>query len=80
MINDHPVSRRQMIGGLSSGLAATVAATTVTAPVFASSTPGETPNAAALPALVDPTTKYPKPPFKAQPQPSPPIIWRLLTG
>jgi len=71
-MNDHPISRRQVIGGIGSGLAATVAA-----PVFASSSPGEAPNAVAPAPLVDPTTKYPKPPFKAQPQPWPGLASKM---
>ncbi|WP_394330477.1 SDR family oxidoreductase [Spirosoma radiotolerans] len=72
-MNDHPISRRQVIGGISSGLAATV----VAAPVFATSSPGEAPNTVAPAALVDPTTKYPKPPFKAQPQPWPGLASKM---
>ncbi|WP_460937917.1 SDR family oxidoreductase [Spirosoma humi] len=73
MINDHPISRRQVIGGLGSGLAATV----VAAPVFASSLPEEAPGMTAAAPLVDPTTKYPKPPFKAQPQPWPGLASKM---
>ncbi|WP_461070896.1 SDR family oxidoreductase [Spirosoma horti] len=75
MINDHPVSRRQVIGGISSGLAATVVGATT--PAFATSLPGQDPQAAAPAALVDPTTKYPKPPFKAQPQPWPGLASKM---
>ncbi len=59
------ITRRQVIGGLGAGLAAVAVG-----PVFAA---GETPSKSALAPLKlqDPTTKYPKPPFKGQSQPWP---------
>jgi NAD(P)-dependent dehydrogenase (short-subunit alcohol dehydrogenase family) len=62
MNEENQISRRQVIYGLGTGLA-----TAVTVPVFAN--PGESQTDAPDPAaLVDPTTKYAKPPFKSQPQ------------
>ena len=72
MNNENQLSRRQLIGGIGSGLAATVMAT----PVFAASE-GQATNAAAPAPLVDPTTKYPKPPFKPQPQPWPGLASKM---
>lgn len=70
MNDENPISRRQVMHGLGTGLAAVVAT-----PVFAA--PGEAPNNAPAPALVDPTTKYPKPPFKSQPQPWPGLASKM---
>jgi len=71
MNNDNPLSRRQVIGGLSGGLAAVMAT-----PVLAVS--GTTDEATTAPAaLVDPTKNYPKPPFKAQPQPWPGLASKM---
>ncbi|GAB3641203.1 SDR family oxidoreductase [Spirosoma arcticum] len=72
MNNENQLSRRQLIGGIGSGLAATVMA----APVFAASE-GQASNAGAPAPLVDPTTKYPKPPFKSQPQPWPGLASKM---
>ena len=71
-MNQNPkFSRRQVIGGLGSGLAAVVAT-----PVLA--TPGGQPAEALQPPMLDnPTTKYPKPPFKAQPQPWPGLASKM---
>ncbi len=63
MNQENQVSRRKLIGGLGSGLAATLIAPAVLAHAEQQA-PAET----APPPLVDPTTKYPRPPFKAQPQ------------
>lgn len=66
-----PVSRRQMVGAASAGLAAVAAA-----PAFAQTAQ---PVAAAVPAqpLQDPTTKYPRPPFKKQEQPWPGLASKM---
>ncbi|RZJ85916.1 MAG: NAD(P)-dependent oxidoreductase, partial [Hymenobacter sp.] len=62
MEEDNNISRRKLLGGLGATLA--VAAT---APILgAEAAPGPT----AAP-LQDPTTKYPRPPFKGQSQPWP---------
>jgi NAD(P)-dependent dehydrogenase (short-subunit alcohol dehydrogenase family) len=58
----NPMSRRQMVGGIGGGLAASGFPT-----AFAQ---GEA-AASAAPTLTDPTSKYPKPPFKRQSQPWP---------
>jgi NAD(P)-dependent dehydrogenase (short-subunit alcohol dehydrogenase family) len=70
MNKENQLSRRQIIGGIGSGLAATVLAP----PVFANSSDT---NTTAPAALVDPTTKYPKPPFKSQPQPWPGLASKM---
>jgi NAD(P)-dependent dehydrogenase (short-subunit alcohol dehydrogenase family) len=62
--NGHSVSRRGIVGGAGIGLAAAAAAVT---PAFAGGTSGQ----AATQPLVDPTTKYPRPPFERQSQPWP---------
>ena len=63
---EHPVSRRQVVGFVGLGVAAAAA------PVAASavSTPNSSPRSSE-PAMDDPRTKYPKPPFKSQTQPWP---------
>lgn len=64
MNEENKISRRQVIGGLGAGIAAVAVS-----PAFAGGTPsGETSSAG---KLEDPTTKYPKPPFKEQSQPWP---------
>ena len=65
------VSRRKMIGGLGATLA-----TVIAAPVFAS--PGAQQDVPAPPpGLVDPTAKYPKPPFQSQSQPWPGLVSKM---
>ncbi|CCH52403.1 short-chain dehydrogenase/reductase SDR [Fibrisoma limi BUZ 3] len=71
-MNEHQLNRRQVIGGIGSGLAATVMAT----PVFAASE-GQRTNAAAPTPLTDPTTKYPKPPFNTPMQPWPGLVSKM---
>ena len=63
MSNDK-ISRRQAVAGLTTTLAAAAAS-----PVLAATAKGD--QASAIPALEDPKDKYPKPPFKSQPQPWP---------
>ncbi|MBS7563211.1 SDR family oxidoreductase [Mucilaginibacter sp. Bleaf8] len=65
MTDKDKMNRRMVIGGLGAGLAAATVS-----PVFAA---GDTlnPNDMTAPGLQDPTTKYPKPPFKGQSQPWP---------
>ena len=65
MKGENQLNRRQVIGGLGTGLA-TVLAT----PALAASGELST-ESSAPPALENPTTKYPKPPFKGQSQPWP---------
>ncbi|RYY21620.1 MAG: SDR family oxidoreductase [Cytophagaceae bacterium] len=61
-MEDNNISRRKLLGGLGAGLAAAAIA-----PILpAEAAPGPT----AAP-LQDPTTKYPRPPFKGQSQPWP---------
>ncbi|MCX6218415.1 SDR family oxidoreductase [Spirosoma sp.] len=68
MNEESQLSRRQAIQGLGTGIAAVVAT-----PVVAASHTG----AAVAPALDNPTTKYPKPPFKEQPQPWPGLASKM---
>jgi NAD(P)-dependent dehydrogenase (short-subunit alcohol dehydrogenase family) len=68
MQEDAKLSRRQVISGLGAGLA------------VAAVSPISTVEAAAAPAaekLVDPTTKYPRPPFKSQSQPWPGLAGKM---
>ena len=62
---ENKMSRRKAIGGLGLGVAAMAAS-----PVF-SATGATAGGAGAAQGLEDPTTKYPKPPFKEQSQPWP---------
>jgi NAD(P)-dependent dehydrogenase (short-subunit alcohol dehydrogenase family) len=72
MNEQNEMSRRRAIGGIGVGLAG-LAATRV----FAAG-PNPTPTAAAAPGkLHDPTTKYPKPPFKGQSQPWPGLASKM---
>ena len=64
-------SRRQIVGGIGAGLATVAAATT---PAFSQSTSG---GGSTAQPLENPTTKYPRPPFKEQPQPWPGLASRM---
>lgn len=65
MNEENKISRRKVIGGLGAGLAAVAVG-----PVFGATEPQA--NAPYAPLnLQDPTSKYPKPPFKGQSQPWP---------
>ena len=65
------ISRRKVIKGISAGLA-----TMAISPVFAGGNNPTEPNSAPL-KLEDPTTKYPKPPFKGQLQPWPGLAGKM---
>jgi NAD(P)-dependent dehydrogenase (short-subunit alcohol dehydrogenase family) len=65
---DYKFSRREIVGGLGAGLAATVVA-----PTFADNMA----RSSISQPLQDPTTKYPKPPFKAQSQPWPGLVSKM---
>ncbi|WP_420148374.1 SDR family oxidoreductase [Spirosoma sp.] len=71
-MNENQLSRRQVIGGIGSGLAASM----MGAPVLASSDP-ENVSSVAPAALVDPTTKFPKPPFNTPMQPWPGLVSKM---
>jgi NAD(P)-dependent dehydrogenase (short-subunit alcohol dehydrogenase family) len=71
MNEESQLSRRQAIQGLGTGLA-----TVVATPVLAASGTPQANGAAPLP-LENPTTKYPKPPFKEQPQPWPGLAGKM---
>ncbi|GAA4389212.1 SDR family oxidoreductase [Hymenobacter koreensis] len=71
MKNEHKISRRKVLSGLGAGLAAAAVA-----PVFGAE--GATaPAGAAAEPLQDPTSKFPKPPFKAQSQPWPGLASKM---
>jgi NAD(P)-dependent dehydrogenase (short-subunit alcohol dehydrogenase family) len=65
MNEEHNMSRRNVIGGLGASLAAAAVA-----PIFSAQAEPNA-DAAATPPLVNPTSNYPKPPFKGQSQPWP---------
>ncbi len=65
------LSRRRMVGGAGLGLAVAAAA-----PALAQSTPSQAPAQPPKP-LQDPTTAYPRPPFKGQSQPWPGLAGRM---
>ena len=71
MKEENQISRRQVIGGLGTGLASVMAA-----PVLAASD-GQPTDAPGAPALENPTTKYPKPPFEKQSQPWPGLASKM---
>jgi len=68
---ENKISRRTVIGGLGVGLAAVAAS-----PVLGASPQGFSPPLASA-GLEDPTTKYPKPPFKEQKQPWPGLASKM---
>lgn len=65
------ISRRKALGGLGAGLAAFAVS-----PVFAAQNIG-LPGTPAAARLQDPTTKYPRPPFKGQIQPWPGLVSQM---
>jgi NAD(P)-dependent dehydrogenase (short-subunit alcohol dehydrogenase family) len=71
MNEKNKMTRRKLIGGLSAGIAA-IAVT----PVFSASEKLNI-KSSAPPNLEDPTTKYPKPPFKGQSQPWPGLAGKM---
>ena len=72
MKNENQLNRRQVIGGIGSGLAASI----IAAPTFAASDT-ENPGSTAPAVLVDPTTKYQKPPFNTPMQPFPGLASKM---
>lgn len=67
MNTEHDAQRRLLLGGIGAGILSVAAS-----PVLAMSRgKDDAPEATAAAELVDPTKKYPKPPFKAQQQPWP---------
>jgi NAD(P)-dependent dehydrogenase (short-subunit alcohol dehydrogenase family) len=64
MNDEHKMTRRQVVAGLGTTLAAAAIS-----PVFAAAGPSVNPEGPAK--IFDPKTRYPKPPFKSQPQPWP---------
>jgi NAD(P)-dependent dehydrogenase (short-subunit alcohol dehydrogenase family) len=71
MNNENKMSRRKVLGGIGAGLAAVAVS-----PAFAAQGLSGTEYSLA-PALADPTTKYPKPPFKSQSQPWPGLVSKM---
>jgi len=65
------LTRREVIGGIGATLAAAAVSPVFGSPKMTNPTPG-TP-----PGLVDPTTKYPKPPFNNQSQPWPGLAGKM---
>lgn len=63
MNNKHVITRRRALGGLGVGLASLVVNPVIASPVDEAG--------AGITGLEDPTTKYPRPPFKIQKQPWP---------
>jgi NAD(P)-dependent dehydrogenase (short-subunit alcohol dehydrogenase family) len=71
-------SRRQMVGGLGASIAAAaVAPAMAQSSANASSTSANQTNTAPPQPIQDPTTKYPKPPFKSQSQPWPGLASKM---
>ncbi|HEX2606548.1 MAG TPA: SDR family oxidoreductase [Flavisolibacter sp.] len=71
MSEQYKISRRKVLGGIGAGLA-----TLAIAPAFGA--PGFQSNGQPVPAdLEDPTTKYPRPPFKGQSQPWPGLAGQM---
>src|SRR4051812_2881216 len=65
MNEEYKITRRKVLGGLGIGLATVAVSPTIAAPTE------QTNNTNPHQGLEDPTTKYPKPPFKSQSQPWP---------
>src|SRR3982751_5967123 len=76
MENEYSVSRRNVLKGLGIGIASLAVA-----PSFATtkqdSEPSTTNEPSTANGLEDPTTKYPKPPFKSQSQPWPGLAGKM---
>jgi NAD(P)-dependent dehydrogenase (short-subunit alcohol dehydrogenase family) len=66
------LTRRRVIGRLGAGLAAVVAR-----PIFGAAQPNAKEESMTPEKLQDPTTKYPKPPFKGQSQPWPGLAGKM---
>jgi NAD(P)-dependent dehydrogenase (short-subunit alcohol dehydrogenase family) len=71
MQDQHDISRRAAISGIGTGVAALAVS-----PVLAGDS-GSEKKFSRAPALEDPTTKYPKPPFEAQAQPWPGLAGKM---
>jgi len=71
MNEENKISRRKVLGGLGASLAV---ATVI--PAFATADSSQ-PGSSAPEGLVDPTTKFPKPPFKGQSQPWPGLAGQM---
>jgi NAD(P)-dependent dehydrogenase (short-subunit alcohol dehydrogenase family) len=72
MNEENSITRRKVIKGLGLGLA-----TFAVAPSFATADKKENTEPLSPQALEDPTTKYPKPPFKSQSQPWPGLAGKM---
>ena len=70
MKEENKISRRKAIGGVGASLASVAVTSGFAAP-------GGQPGPLGAQALVDPTTTYPKPPFKEQPQPWPGLASKM---
>ena len=69
MINEHKISRRQVVGGIAAGLAAVTVS-----PVLGATEDGGLDSGQ---QIQDPRSKYPKPPFKGQSQPWPGLAGQM---
>jgi NAD(P)-dependent dehydrogenase (short-subunit alcohol dehydrogenase family) len=84
-MNDSKMTRRKVIGGIGAGLALAATGHVSAAPATLSGSttqPASSPSALRhdeipSPDLVDPTTKYPRPPFKSQSQPWPGLVGNM---
>ncbi len=72
MVYENKISRRQVISGISAGLATLAIAPVFGAPPALTSAQNNIP-----PDLENPLTKYPKPPFKSQSQPWPGLAGKM---
>ena len=73
MNDKNTITRRQVVAGLGTGLAAAIAT-----PSFAGGIAGNGSfTTAGASELEDPTTKFPKPPFKEQSQPWPGLAGKM---
>jgi NAD(P)-dependent dehydrogenase (short-subunit alcohol dehydrogenase family) len=73
MNKKNKIGRREVIGGLGAGLATMTLSPVFASPLKKSAEKSLTPP----PTLVDPTTKFPKPPFKSQSQPWPGLASKM---
>jgi hypothetical protein len=68
---DKTISRRALVTNLGAGMAGAALTSAIPA------TAGQTPNGSTAAPFVDPTTKYPKPPYPSQSQPWPGLASKM---
>ncbi len=79
-MNDSKMTRRKVIGGIGAGLALAATGQASAMPpthTALAATPVPRSKETASPDLVDPTTKYPRPPFSSQSQPWPGLAGKM---